>query len=254
MLFWSPAQVLTLDISVDHSFPYPTLPAFTGAEKVRSSGVSRRSRARGTWPAGSAWAGGFFFLWKNADSGQMCGSLSVVWYNIRSQGSADAKGRRVMDSYGSLLDKIHLPELRLPLSRSSSREPRFVDRSPRKWTAAPSGECRAGNPWFRRHPIRSHCFSHSTSRSATKIRCPGLFAANKEPPCQDSLKFELWMKKYETSIGSIEIHRLSRLKMRKRMKLVRMNTHEYETSAASANDFIPSSGMEGSAGWEGAWV
>ena len=42
--------------------------------------------------------------------------------------------------------------------------------------------------------------------------------------------------------------------MRKRMKLVRMNTHEYEASAASANDFIPSSGMEGSAGWEGAWV
>ena len=41
--------------------------------------------------------------------------------------------------------------------------------------------------------------------------------------------------------------------MRKRMKLVRMNTHEYEASAASANDFIPSSGMEGSAGWEGAW-
>ena len=38
--------------------------------------------------------------------------------------------------------------------------------------------------------------------------------------------------------------------MRKRMKLVRMNTHEYE---ASANDFIPSSGMEGSAGWAGAW-
>ena len=35
------------------------------------------------------------------------------------------------------------------------------------------------------------------------------------------------------------------------MKLVRMNTHEYE---ASANDFIPSSGMEGSAGWAGAWV
>ena len=55
MLFWSPAQVLTLDISVDHSFPCPTLPAFTGAGKVRSSGVNRRSRARGTWPAGSAW-------------------------------------------------------------------------------------------------------------------------------------------------------------------------------------------------------
>ena len=105
---------------------------------------------------------------------------------------------------GSLLDKIPLPELWLPSSRSSSREPRFVDQSPRKWTAAPSGECRAGNPWFRRHPIRSHCSSHSTSRSATKIRCQDLFAANKEPPCQDSLKFELWMKKYETSIGSIE--------------------------------------------------
>ena len=72
-----------------------------------------------------------------------------------------------MNSYGSLLDKIPLPELRLPSSRSSSREPRFVDRSPRKWNAAPSGECRAGNPWFRRHPIRSHCVSHSTSRSAT---------------------------------------------------------------------------------------
>ena len=37
-----------------------------------------------------------------------------------------------------------------------------------------------------------------------KIRCQGLFAANKEPPCQESLRFELWMKKYETSIGSIE--------------------------------------------------
>ena len=33
----------------------------------------------------------------------------------------------VMARYGSLLDKIPLPELRLPLSRSSSREPRFVD-------------------------------------------------------------------------------------------------------------------------------
>ena len=40
--------------------------------------------------------------------------------------------------------------------------------------------------------------------------------------------------------------------MRKRMKLVRMNTHEYDE--ASANDLIPSSGMEGSAGWAGAWV
>ena len=108
-----------------------------------------------------------------------------------------------MARYCSLLDKIPLPELRLPSSRSSSQEPRFVDRNPRKWTAAPSGECRAGSPWFRRHPIRSHCFSHSTSRSATKIRCQGLFA-NKEPPCQDSLEFELWMEKYETSIGSIE--------------------------------------------------
>ena len=48
--------------------------------------------------------------------------------------------------FGSLLDKIPLPELRLPSSRSSSREPRFVDRSPRKWPAAPSGECRAGSP------------------------------------------------------------------------------------------------------------
>ena len=38
------------------------------------------------------------------------------------------------------------------------------------------------------------------------------------------------------------------------MKLVRMNTNEYEASAASANDFIPSSDMEGSAGWAGAWV
>ena len=93
-----------------------------------------------------------------------------------------------------LLDKIPLPELRLPSSRSSSREPRFVDRSPRKWPAAPSGECRAGNPWFRRHPIRSHCFSRSTSRSATEIRCQGLFA-NKELPCQESLRFELWDEK-----------------------------------------------------------
>ena len=39
--------------------------------------------------------------------------------------------------------------------------------------------------------------------------------------------------------------------MRKRMKLVRMNTNEYESSA---NDFIRSSDMEGSAGWAGAWV
>ena len=109
-----------------------------------------------------------------------------------------------MARYGSLLDKIPLPELRLPSSRSSSREPRFVDRRPRKWPAAPSGECRAGSPWFRRHPIRSHCFSHSTSRSATKIRCQGLFAANKVPPCKESLRFELWMKKYEASIGSIK--------------------------------------------------
>ena len=52
----------------------------------------------------------------------------------------------VMARYGSLLDKIPLPELRLPSSRSSSREPRFVDRRPRKWPAAPSGECRAGSP------------------------------------------------------------------------------------------------------------
>ena len=76
-------------------------------------------------------------------------------------------------------------------------------------------------------------FSHSHSRSATEIRCQGLFA-NKGPPCQESLKFELWMKKYETSIGSIENSTLSRLKMRKRMKLVRMNTNEYEASAASS--------------------
>jgi hypothetical protein len=63
------------------------------------------------------------------------------------------------------------------------------------------------------------------------------------------------MKKYtKHRLEALRIHRLSRLKMRKRMKLVRMNTHEYEASAASANDFIPSSGMEGSAGWEGAWV
>ena len=112
------------------------------------------------------------------------------------------KGRRLL---AVCLDKIPLPELRRPSSRSSSREPRFVDRRPRKWTAAPSGECRAGSPWFRRHPIRSHLFfPQSTSRSATKIRCQGLFAANKEPPCQESLRLELWMKKYETSIGSIE--------------------------------------------------
>ena len=45
-----------------------------------------------------------------------------------------------------LLDKIPLPEPRLPSSRSSSPEPRFVDRRPRKWTAAPSGECRARSP------------------------------------------------------------------------------------------------------------
>ena len=50
----------------------PTLPAFTGAGKVRSSGVSRRSRARGTWPAGSAWAGGQIIV-------KECGLRTDLW-------------------------------------------------------------------------------------------------------------------------------------------------------------------------------
>ena len=144
-----------------------------------------------------------------------------------------------------LLDKIPLPELRLPSSRSSSQEPRFVDRSPRKWPAAPSGECRAGSPWFRRRPIRSHRFFPSQrvalqQRSVAKVCLQTKCRLARNPW---NLNFGWKSTKHRLEL---RIHRLSRLKVRKRMKLARMNTHKY--------DFIPSSGMEGSAGWAGAWV
>ena len=69
------------------------------------------------------------------------------------------------------------------------------------------------------YPVPS-VFSHSHSRSATEIRCQGLFA-NKGPPCQESLNF--WWKNTKHRLETLRIHRLSRLKIRKRMKLVRMN-------------------------------
>ena len=99
----------------------------------------------------------------------------------RSQG-ADAKED---DCSQLVLDKMPAPELRLLSSRSSSREPRFVDRSPRKWPAAPSGECRARSPWFRRHPIRSHLFFPTVTvalqqRSVAKVclQTKGRLASN----------------------------------------------------------------------------
>ena len=98
---------------------------------------------------------------------------------------------------GSLLDKIPAPGLRRSSSRSSSREPRFVDR-PRKWTAPPSGECRARSPWFRSCPIRSHLFFPLKKSLCNNDPQGLLFAANKEPPCQQFLRLlYLRMKKHE---------------------------------------------------------
>ena len=69
LLFFDPKRSGGRD-NMSHSCP--TLPAFTGAGKVRSSGVSRRSRASGTWPAGSAWAGGQIIV-------KECGLRTDVW-------------------------------------------------------------------------------------------------------------------------------------------------------------------------------
>ena len=92
MVFWYLARVLTLDISVDH-FKY----FFFSTQKDQAVGttchthvqLSQPSLAQGRFDL-PEWAGGVEpaargrqaapelvdkLLWKNADSGQMCGSL-----------------------------------------------------------------------------------------------------------------------------------------------------------------------------------
>ena len=127
--------------------------------------------------------------------------ISFLQFPPRSQGSADAKEEDFWQfAWQDTSSRAETSFKSLQFSRTSicGSKPSKMACCAIRWM--PCGKSLISTPSY---PVPS-VFSHSTSRSATKIRCQGLFAANKEPPCQDFLKFELWMKKYETSIGSIE--------------------------------------------------